>query len=79
MGNVLETVTVPAHPVIDEIKDIMKQEGAVNAMMSGSGPTVFGLFDDEEKAHAAFRILEQKEFVKNAFLTKFYHNREKAE
>lgn len=79
MGNALETVTVPAHPVIDEIKDIMKQEGAVNAMMSGSGPTVFGLFDDEEKAQAAFRILEQKEFVKNAFLTKFYHNREKGE
>ena len=79
MGNVLETVTVPAHPVIDEIKDIMKQEGAVNAMMSGSGPTVFGLFDDEEKAQSAFRILEQKEFVKHAFLTKFYHNREKAE
>lgn len=77
MGNVLETVTVPANPVIDEIKDIMKQEGAVNAMMSGSGPTVFGLFDDEEKAQAAFRILEQKEFVKNAYVTKFYHNREK--
>ena len=78
MGNVLETVTIPAHPVIEEIKDIMKQAGAVNALMSGSGPTVFGLFDDQTKAQAAYDILSQKECAKNVFLTKFYHNREKA-
>ena len=41
MGNVLETVTVPAFPVIREIKDTMLHYGAVNAMISGSGPTVF--------------------------------------
>ena len=44
MGNVLETVTIPAYPVIADIKENMLQNGAVNAMMSGSGPTVFGLF-----------------------------------
>ena len=44
MGNVLETVTIPHYPVIQEIKDHMKEYGALNAMMSGSGPTVFGLF-----------------------------------
>ena len=49
MANVLETVTVPEHPVIDEIKKQMMASGAVNALMSGSGPTVFGIFDDEEK------------------------------
>ena len=44
MGNVLEDVTIPMHPVIEEIKQEMKECGALNAMMSGSGPTVFGLF-----------------------------------
>ena len=43
MGNVLESVTCPAYPVIDEIKAQMMKNGAVNAMMSGSGPTVFGI------------------------------------
>ena len=45
----LETVTENAYPVITEIKSIMMQEGALNSIMSGSGPTVFGLFDDKEK------------------------------
>ena len=74
MGNVLETVTIPAHPVIQEIKDTMMQAGAVNAMMSGSGPTVFGLFDDEEKAQAAYDLLNQGQMAKSVFLTKFFHN-----
>ena len=45
MGNVLEKVTVPMHPEIEEIKQEMKEAGALGAMMSGSGPTVFGLFE----------------------------------
>ncbi len=49
MGNVLEDVTVSEYPVIEKIKNAMKEEGAMNAMMSGSGPTVFGLFDDKRK------------------------------
>ena len=48
MGNVLETVTIPNYPVIAEIKEHMMEHGAAGAMMSGSGPTVFGLFDDKE-------------------------------
>ena len=40
MENVLETVTIKAYPVIEEIKDFMKSRGALNALMSGSGPTV---------------------------------------
>ena len=75
MGNVLETVTIPAYPVIEEIKNCMKQAGAVNAMMSGSGPTVFGLFDDPEKAKTAYGLLERGSLAKNVFLTKFFHNR----
>ncbi|MCR4901527.1 MAG: 4-(cytidine 5'-diphospho)-2-C-methyl-D-erythritol kinase [Butyrivibrio sp.] len=58
MGNVLQTVTVPEYPVIEEIKDIMNCNGAMEAMMSGSGPTVFGIFDSAntmEKAYEAVR------------------------
>lgn len=44
MGNVLESVTVPLYPVIDSIKKDMIEHGAINAMMSGSGPTVFEYF-----------------------------------
>ncbi len=45
LGNVLEKVTVQAYPVIEQIKECMKEAGAHEAMMSGSGPTVFGLFE----------------------------------
>ena len=54
MGNVLETVTIPHYPIIAEIKQQMLQSGAINSMMSGSGPTVFGLFADEETAKKAY-------------------------
>lgn len=56
LENVLETVTIPSYPVIQEIKDKMLELGAANAMMSGSGPTVFGLFPDEAKGSEAYRI-----------------------
>ena len=60
MGNVLETVTIPAYPVIEEIKNIMKENGAINAMMSGSGPTVFGIYETKEKAETAYKVLEER-------------------
>lgn len=61
MENVLETVTEKTYPVISEIKEKMREEGALNALMSGSGPTVFGIFEEEDKAQkAAERIREQK-------------------
>lgn len=50
MGNVLETVTIPAYPVINEIKRTMMDNGAIGSMMSGSGPTVFGIFDSPAAA-----------------------------
>lgn len=73
MGNVLETVTIPAFPVIQEIKDTMLRYGAVNAMMSGSGPTVFGLFDDRQKAKAAYECLRGGSSAKEVYLTRFFH------
>jgi len=75
MGNVLEKVTVEAYPVIDEIKTVMKKQGALNAMMSGSGPTVFGLFDDKRKAKkAAFRIRELQ-LARQTYVTGVHNTR----
>ena len=52
-GNVLELVTGRRYPVIGHLEETMMEKGAVNAMMSGSGPTVFGLFEDKKKAKKA--------------------------
>ncbi|MDO5409909.1 MAG: 4-(cytidine 5'-diphospho)-2-C-methyl-D-erythritol kinase [Lachnospiraceae bacterium] len=71
MGNVLETVTIPAHPVIAQIKDLMIKEGAANAMMSGSGPTVFGLYSNHRQAEAACECLRESGLAKMVFLTTF--------
>ena len=72
MGNVLEEVTIPAYPIIDEIKQAMMEAGAVKALMSGSGPTVFGLFDDKEKAETACHALRESRQAKQVFLTTFF-------
>ncbi len=50
LHNDLESVTISAHPVIGEIKELLVADGARGALMSGSGPTVFGLFPDEASA-----------------------------
>ncbi len=75
MGNVLESVTIPEYPVIAEIKEHMMQHGAINAMMSGSGPTVFGLFADEETAKAAYDAMKKSTLAKQVYLTSIYNNR----
>lgn len=72
MGNVLETVTIPAYPVVQEIKEEMLELGAAGAMMSGSGPTVFGLFDDREKAEAAYCRMCENGAGRDVFLTEFF-------
>lgn len=69
MGNVLEDVTIPLFPVIEKIKDEMKAAGALNAMMSGSGPTVFGLFDNKAKARAAQERIRGKALAKQVYVT----------
>mgnify|MGYP002537065285 FL=1 len=60
MFNVLEGVTVEIHPVIQQIKDIMITNKALGAMMSGSGPTVFGLYENREDAVKCKAILEKQ-------------------
>jgi len=66
--NVLEYVTAEKHPIIADIEKIMLDFGALNAMMSGSGPTVFGIFEDVEKAEAAKKELEQRDISEQLFV-----------
>lgn len=75
MGNILESVTIPTHPVIEEIKKVMKANGALNAMMSGSGPTVFGLFQSEKDVRRAYDTLKQSDLVKNLYTSDIHNNR----
>lgn len=70
MENVLETVTIPAYPVIDEIKHTMMKHGAMGAMMSGSGPTVFGIFEKEDKAQEVCRLLKKDKAAKQVYLVR---------
>lgn len=76
LGNLLETVTIPAHPVIQDIKEKMKELGAVNALMSGSGPTVFGLFTSPaaaEHAYEEMRYGSSSKLARQVYLTSFYN------
>lgn len=70
MENVLETVTIPAYPVIEEIKNCMKDNGAINSLMSGSGPTVFGIFDTEEQAKKARDIIREKDLAQQVYVVR---------
>lgn len=73
MGNILELVTIPTHPVINKIKQEMLKAGALGAMMSGSGPTVFGIFDTQPKARKAYRALRASQLAKQLYLTVPYN------
>lgn len=75
MGNVLEEVTAGEYPVIRELKEAMMESGALNAMMSGSGPTVFGLFDDEDTMERAKEDLRHRGIAHRVFGTTIYNNR----
>ncbi len=73
MGNVLEEVTIPMHPIISDIKQNMLDNGAVGAMMSGSGPTVFGFFEDNKTARKAKEALTKSGMVKQLYLTTLFN------
>ena len=79
LGNVLETVTGKEYPVIQEIKDKMLEFGAIGSLMSGSGPTVFGLFTNPRAAQEAYKELrygESSGLAKQVYLTNFYNQKE---
>lgn len=69
MGNVLEEVTIGAYPVITEIKNCMREAGALGAMMSGSGPTVFGIFESRTSTKEAYRLIKERKLAKQVYIT----------
>ena len=75
LGNVLEYATIPEYPIISKVKNTMMQNGAAGALMSGSGPSVYGLFMDEEKAAKAYDVLDMFDLVpeERIFLTGFHN------
>ncbi len=71
MENVLESVTEEKYPVIKKLKLYMEENGALKALMSGSGPTVFGIYEREEDALAAKEKLTGSGLAKQLFVTTF--------
>lgn len=78
IGNVLENVTITEYPQIERIKDVMKEEGALNAMMSGSGPTVFGIYDDKMLARRAAARIREEQLAKQVHVTTMHNARRKS-
>lgn len=60
LGNALEAVTISEYPVLNELKEFLFQNGALGALMSGSGPTIYGLFREEALARFAAKTAEKK-------------------
>ncbi len=73
MDNVLETVTISHYPIIEELKKSMISLGAMGALMSGSGPTVFGIFQEEETAQKCKQEILNLQLAKQVFVTTFKH------
>ena len=73
MGNVLEDVTEKDFPVISTIKSKMAENGAIKALMSGSGPTVFGLFENIEDARKAFYSIKKEHIARQMFITDIFN------
>lgn len=74
MGNVLESVTEDNYPVISSIKKLMIQNGAISSLMSGSGPTVFGIYDSEDKANQAATFFKTNYPSYRTYVTKPINN-----
>ena len=73
MENVFEPGIVEKYPVIGEIRDFMTKRGAIKAMMSGSGPTVFGIFDDAGRVRSAAKALKASGLARTVFATRTYN------
>lgn len=77
MGNVLEQVMIPEYPVIGELKELMLEEGALGAMMSGSGPTVFGIYRTRGAAREAARKIKSRGLARQVYVTNVHNVRRK--
>lgn len=69
IGNVLEPVTAGKYTVIGDIEKILEDSGAVGAFMTGSGPTVFAVFDDEDKAKNGYEAVKRSALAPELFLS----------
>lgn len=76
MDNVLATVTEEKYGIIREIKDSMKKHGAIKALMSGSGPTVFGVYETMVQAATAYDAIKEKGLAREIFISKFINPQE---
>lgn len=72
LGNVLEEVTAKKYEIIEVVKNLLIDNGAVFSMMTGSGPTVFGIFENEEQAKKACNNLRKQESLELAAIAKCY-------
>ena len=73
MSNVFEPGIVRQYPVIRQIRELMEGNGAVRAMMSGSGPTVFGIFDSKDQMERAAAVLRESRLARTVFATEIYN------
>ncbi len=69
MGNVLEDVTIPLHSEVARLKMLMEEGGALKSMMSGSGPTVFGIFDDPSRMEDCLKTVRNSGLTEMAIAT----------
>jgi 4-diphosphocytidyl-2-C-methyl-D-erythritol kinase len=75
MANVFEPGIISKYPVVGQIRDLMEEGGALKAMMSGSGPTVFGLFDDRDKLRATAAKLRKSRLARTVFTTEVFNRK----
>lgn len=76
LANVLATVTEEMHPVVQKIREVMLSQGALGSLMSGSGPSTFGIFEKEEMARAAGEQIRELGLAKQIYVTKPVSGRE---
>jgi 4-diphosphocytidyl-2-C-methyl-D-erythritol kinase len=70
IGNVLEPVTVSKYPVITQIERILEDNGAIRAFMTGSGPTVYAVYETKERAEQGLRAVEESALAPELFLSR---------
>ena len=73
LSNVLEEASIPMCPMIGQIKEKLLLSGAIGSLMSGSGPTVYGIFDDVKKAENAVNVVKDEFKIRDVILTKIFN------
>ena len=73
LSNVLEEASIPMCPMIGQIKEKLLLSAAIGSLMSGSGPTVYGIFDDVKKAENAVNVIKDEFKIRDVILTKIFN------